>query len=240
MFKKILISGLVAVVALGIVVSAYNVIAGPAASEENAVVASAPESVPALAASEQSGPLGATPVADPAAGALTRGSGQPVGAASQGSNWQSEALAQGNGQGNRYGQGGQGQGGQGQGGQGQGGQGQGGQGQAQGAGSGVPNPQAAQNELLTLHGVVSNYTTSGFTLITDDGQSVFVQLGNQSFVANLGIALQEGEAVTLVGFYETSDTFALSALTQDATGQTYTLRDQASGRPLWAGGPKNH
>lgn len=236
MFKKVLISGLVAIVALGILVSAYNVIAGPAASEAS-VARGAGQSVPPLAASEQSGALSAAPQADPGLGAAAQGSGQPLGAASRGSDWQSDAVGQGAGQGSRFGQGGQGQGGQGQGGRGQGGQGQGRSGQ--GAGSGVPNPQAAQNESLTLHGVVSNYTAAGFTLITDDGQSVAVQLGNQRFVNDLGMALQDGAVVTLVGFYEAGGAFAPSTLTLDLTGQTYTLRDQASGRPLWAGGPKN-
>jgi hypothetical protein len=142
-----------------------------------------------------------------------------------GSSWQSQAGTQG-GLGGQYGQGGRGRG----------------QGAGNGAGtnSGNPSPQAAQNEIVTLHGVVGAYTAPNLTLITDDGQTIFAQMGNQRFVTDLGIGLKEGAAVTLVGFFETSDTFAISSLTLDADGQVYNLRDQATGRPMWAGGPKNH
>jgi hypothetical protein len=224
MFKKVLIFGLVAVVVVAVAVSAYNVVAGSNNSDQSNLTSSDTASV--------------APLADPQASTRAQGNGSEAGVASQGSGWQSGSATQNAGQGNRYGQNGQGQGGQGQGGRGQG------QGQAasQGAGAqqGVPNPQAAQNETVTLNGVVSNYAAPNFTLITDDGQSVAVQLGNQRYVSNQGIVLQEGEAVTLVGFYETSDSFAVSQITLDASGQTIALRDLTTGRPLWAGGGNNH
>lgn len=228
MFKKVLIFGLVAVVVVAVAVSVYNVVAG----SENSDKSSASNSV------SSSDVVSIAPVDDPQAGATAQGNGSQANAASQGSGWQSDAAPQSGGQG----QGGrdQGQGSRGQGGNGQGGRGQG-QGSSQGAGAqtGVPDPQAAQNETITLHGVVSNFAAPNFTLITDDGQSVSVQLGNQRFVSDQGIVLQEGEAVTLTGFYETSNSFAVSQMTLEASGQSFSLRDQATGRPLWAGGPKN-
>jgi hypothetical protein len=220
MIKKILVISLVAVVAIGVAFSAYNVFAGPASAEGNSVASSAP------AVASDVNPTQSAPIHDPVAGTAAQGSGQQAGAYTQEFNGQGQSTTQGGGQGGGNGQGSRGQGY--------------GASRGAGTGTGVPDPQAAQNETLTLHGVVSNYAAPNFTLITDDGQSVAVQLGNQRFVSDLGIALQEGDVVTLVGFYETGDTFAASALTLDASGQTYTLRDQASGRPLWAGGPKNH
>jgi hypothetical protein len=229
MFKRILIVGLIAVVVIAIAVSTYNVIAGSASEEMSSAVTSTPVSYPVAGTAE--------PVANPQVGAYAQGTGEQASAAGQSTGAQAggagqsrgrqiDAAAQSGGQGKRYGQGGRGQG----------------QASSQGAGAqaGVPNPQAVQNEAVTLHGVVSNYTAPSFTLITDDGQSVAIQLGNQGFVSNLGITLQAGDTVTVVGFYETGDSFAASTLTLDASGETYVLRDQASGRPMWAGGPKNH
>jgi hypothetical protein len=222
MIKKILVISLVAVVAIGVAFSAYNVFAGPASGEKDAVTSSAP-----AVASDQSLAASA-PVHEPASGAAAQGTGRQAGAYAQDFSAQGQST-----------QGG-GQGGRGQGGRGQGSSGQGyGAARGQGAGTGVADPQAAQKEIITLHGVVNSYLAPNFTLLTDDGQSVMVQLGNQRFVSDLGIVLQEGAAVTLTGFYETGDTFAASSLTLDASGQTYSLRDQASGRPLWAGGRNN-
>jgi hypothetical protein len=199
MIKKILIFGLVAVVAVAVAFSAFNVSAGPAGGEADGGVSSAP------AIASDANPISRAPVNVPSASATAQGSGRPAGSAVQDSNWQSDTTTPSGGQGNRYGQGGQGQG----------------QGAPQGAGTGtgIPDPQAAQNESITLNGVVSNFAAPNFTLITEDGQIVAVQLGNQRFVTDQGIVLQEGDAVTLSGFFETSDSFAVSTLTLDAMGK---------------------
>jgi len=222
MVKKILVFSLVAVIVIAVGVSAYNVFAGSAGREGDGAVSSDPVSVLGDNAFSND------QLDDPAASAAAQGSGRQASAAAQDSNRQGQTPAQSGGQGGRFGQGGRGQGQ--------------GQGATQGAGTqtGVPKPQAGQKESITLHGVVSNFAAPNFTLITDDGQTVAVQLGNQRFVSDLGMVLQEGDAVTVVGFYETSDSFAVSTLTLDANGQVYMLRDQATGRPMWAGGPKNH
>jgi hypothetical protein len=216
MLKKVMVFSLMTVIAIAVGVSALNVFASQADGVENAAVSSAPVNDLVAGAGAQAG---------------SRGGKTDTG----GGSWQSQTPTQG-GQGGRYGQGGNGQGGNGQGGRGQG------QGAGNGAGtnSGIPSPQAAQNEIVTLQGVVSTYAAPNLTLLTDDGQTVFAQMGNQRFVSDLGIELQAGAAVTLVGFFETSDTFAIISLTLDADGTTYTLRDQGTGRPMWAGGPKNH
>jgi hypothetical protein len=218
MIKKVLVISLLAVVGLGVAFSAYNVFAGKGSAESAGGASGAP------AVASASDLASGAPVKEPAAGASTRGSGRQQDSYPQDLNGQ--APTQGGSQGRQNGQGSRGQG----------------HGASRGAGlsGGVPNSQAAQNETITLHGVVSAFAAPNFTLITDDGQSVAVQLGNQRFVSELGIALQQGEGITLVGFYESAGAFAASSITLDATGQTYDLRDQASGRPLWAGGSKNH
>ena len=91
-------------------------------------------------------------------------------------------------------------------------------------------------ELVTYSGTVSAYVMPQFTLLTSDGQAILTQLGNQSYVASLGLVLQDGDAVTVTGFIDASGALAVTSITIQSTGVTYTLRDVASGRPAWAGG----
>ncbi len=141
----------------------------------------------------------------------------------------------GNGNQGGQGQGGQGQGGQGQGqnGQGQGGQGQGRQGQSnQGQGQGT----AASLNLAgatTLSGTVTAYDTFTLTILTVDGQTLTVQLGNARYASGIGFNPQIGQTVTVYGFPDPQGIF--SAITVTLEGQVYTFRDE-TGRPLWMGG----
>ena len=91
-------------------------------------------------------------------------------------------------------------------------------------------------ELVTYSGTVSAYALPQFTLLTSDGQAILTQLGNQSYVASLGLVLQDGDAVTVTGFIDASGALAVTSITIQSTGVTYTLRDASSGRPAWAGG----
>lgn len=102
----------------------------------------------------------------------------------------------------------------------------------------TPNPQNGMSELLTFSGTVSNYAAPKFTLTTSDGQIINAQLGNQNYVSSLGLTLTDGETVTVVGYWDTSGSFAIQQITVNSTGQTFTLRDDL-GRPLWRGGA-NH
>jgi hypothetical protein len=127
-------------------------------------------------------------------------------------------YGQGNGaqaQGNRYGQ-------------------QGGQGQA--SGSGVPQVQAQANlaNVSTLSGTVSAYAYGTLTIVTDDGQTVGIQLGSQRYVASLGFHPQTGQHLTVTGFPGDQGLFAAIQIVLD-DGTTYTFR-QDTGRPAWAGG----
>jgi hypothetical protein len=130
----------------------------------------------------------------------------------------------GQGQGQGGGQGGNGQGGQGQGGhgQGQGMQGQGGMGQANVAGA------------TTIHGVVNSFDGFGIGMTADDGQVLYVQLGNSNYIQSIGFAPQAGTSVTVNGFIGDQGSYTAITVTIDGTGQVYTFRD-ANGRPMWAG-----
>lgn len=102
-----------------------------------------------------------------------------------------------------------------------------------------PNPQNGLSDWVTLQGTVTNIALPEFTLVTADGASIIVQLGNPNYLDQIGLTLSEGEAVTLTGAYDANGALAVSSLTNDTTGATYTLRDP-NGRPAWAGGKGNH
>jgi len=75
----------------------------------------------------------------------------------------------------------------------------------------------------------------GVSLTLDDGQALYVQLGNPSYVQSIGFAPQIGEAVSVNGFIGDQNSYNAITITLDSNGQTFTFRD-ASGRPSWAGG----
>ncbi len=102
--------------------------------------------------------------------------------------------------------------------------------------TGTPQVQAQGNlaNLTNLHGTVSAYAYGTLALVTDDGQTVGVQLGNQSYVASLGFNPQVGQALTVSGFPGEQGLFSATSITLD-NGVTFTFRE-SSGRPGWAGG----
>lgn len=95
-------------------------------------------------------------------------------------------------------------------------------------------PQGNLSNLTNLHGTVSAYAYGTLTLVTDDGQTVGVQLGNQSYVASLGFNPQVGQALTVSGFPGEQGLFSATSITLD-NGMTFTFRE-STGRPGWAGG----
>ena len=99
--------------------------------------------------------------------------------------------------------------------------------------SGVP--QADISSAVTVHGVVSSYDTMGMSFTTDDGQIVYVDTGNPRYSQSLGFAPQVGEGVTVVMFYGDQGVNSAISITMDATGITYTFRNEL-GQPLWTGG----
>ena len=129
-------------------------------------------------------------------------------------------------------QGGNGQ----QGGNGNGNSGSNGQaGQSQ-VGSGVP--QANISGAVTVHGVVNSYDGMGISFTADDGQALYVDTGNMRYSQSLGFAPVAGDGVTVVMFYGDQGVNSAISVTMDATGMTYTFRNE-TGQPLWAGGNGN-
>lgn len=119
----------------------------------------------------------------------------------------------------------------GQNGNGQGATGGNGQGnQGQGGGVGMANVTGA----TTVHGVVASFDGYGVGMTTDDGQTLYVQLGNYTYTQSIGFAPQVGAGLTVNGFTGDQGAFTAITITLD-NGQTYTFRE-ATGRPAWAGG----
>ena len=100
-------------------------------------------------------------------------------------------------------------------------------------GSNVPQPQADISGASTIVGTVSAYDLVNLTVLTNDGQTIMVQLGNSIYSQSIGFNPLVGQSVTVVGFPGGQDLF--SAINVIVDGQTYTFRDEL-GRPLWAGG----
>lgn len=114
--------------------------------------------------------------------------------------------------------------------------GQGGQ-AAQGAvGSGIP--QANISGVSTVHGVVNSFDTMGISITSDNGQALYVQLGNPRYNQSIGFAPQAGEGVTVVMFPGVQGLNSAISVTMDATGMVYSFRSE-TGQPLWSGGNGN-
>lgn len=113
-----------------------------------------------------------------------------------------------------------------------------GQGNGQANGSGIPQAQAQANlgAVNTFHGTVSAFDYGTLTIVTDEGQSVGVQLGNSNYATSLGFAPQPGAGITVTAFPgDQAGLLSAISVTLD-NGQTYNFRDGSTGRPLWAGG----
>ncbi|HND93478.1 MAG TPA: DUF2202 domain-containing protein, partial [Anaerolineales bacterium] len=108
--------------------------------------------------------------------------------------------------------------------------GQAGQGQV---GSGVP--QANISGAVTIHGVVNSYDGMGISFTADDGQVLYVDTGNMRYSQSIGFAPVAGEGMTVVMFLGDQGTNSAISVTVDATGMTYTFRNE-TGQPLWVGG----
>ena len=107
----------------------------------------------------------------------------------------------------------------------------------QSTGSGLPQVQAQANlaGATIVHGTVVSYDLTGLSITLDDGQALYVQLGNSRYSQSIGFAPQIGEGVTVNGFPGDQGLYSANTITLDSTGQTFSFRD-GNGRPLWAGG----
>jgi len=99
--------------------------------------------------------------------------------------------------------------------------------------SGVPQANIAG--ATTVHGVVNSFDLTGINITTDDGQVLYVQLGNSRYTQSIGFAPVAGEGLTVVMFPGDQNMYSAISVTVDSTGMTYTFRSE-TGQPLWAGG----
>jgi hypothetical protein len=110
--------------------------------------------------------------------------------------------------------------------------------QTAGGGRGGGNHNGASEsppEVTTLHGTVSGYDPRELSITADDGQSLYIELGNTRYNRSIGFAPQIRERVSVQAFIPGSKTdYNAITVTLDSTGQTYAFRD-ALGNPLWAG-----
>ncbi len=110
--------------------------------------------------------------------------------------------------------------------------------QTESSGRGAGNRDGASEsppEVTVLHGSVSSNDRRGVTIVTVDGQSIYVELGNPRYNRSIGFAPQVGEQVTVQAFIpERKTSYSGIIVTFDRTGQVYVFRD-ALGQPLWSG-----
>lgn len=110
-----------------------------------------------------------------------------------------------------------------------GGRGQGGAGLGDGTGTG----QAVVEEWVTLEGTVTGVDADALTVKAANGETVTVENRAWTYAQSQGFSAQNGDKVTVVGFYE-DGTLEVGKITDQTNGQQVSLRDE-NGRPLWAG-----
>lgn len=98
---------------------------------------------------------------------------------------------------------------------------------------GVPDPQAAVDEWITVSGVVKSIEGTEITVATTDGEEIVLQLGPEHFWTSQAVVLEPGMEVEVTAFDE-DGTLTAGEILLIATGERIALRD-ANGRPLWTG-----
>jgi hypothetical protein len=93
--------------------------------------------------------------------------------------------------------------------------------------------QAEVDEWITLEGTVSAVDDTSMLVTTVEGETVTIENRAWSFAQEAGFAVQSGDRVRLVGFYEDGD-LEVGTIENLSSGIQVQLRE-ASGRPLWAG-----
>lgn len=93
----------------------------------------------------------------------------------------------------------------------------------------------AIKELVTIEATVESIASELWVLRLDDGSTIEVEGRSLSYMASKGFEVEEGQSLSLVGFYETPESFEISQLTNLDSGETIILRG-ADGRPVWGKG----
>jgi len=90
-----------------------------------------------------------------------------------------------------------------------------------------------QDEWLTIHGYVVDYTDNTLTIRTEDGETLEVGLGPLGYWLAHSIAFSPEDEVRMRGFYNNEE-FEPAEIVNLTTGESVILRD-ADGAPLWRG-----
>jgi hypothetical protein len=89
--------------------------------------------------------------------------------------------------------------------------------------------------LVTLTGTVESVASELWVLRLEDGSTIEVEGRSLTYMASKGFDVEEGQSLSMVGFYETPESFEISQLTNLDSGETIILRG-ADGRPVWGKG----
>ncbi|RJP52791.1 MAG: hypothetical protein C4583_05990 [Anaerolineaceae bacterium] len=106
--------------------------------------------------------------------------------------------------------------------------------QTQGGGVQNHGGEGEAISIISLAGAVSEFDSTRFEIIADDGQIIPIEIGNSHYIQSIGFAPQVGERVRVDGFWDENGGFSAITVTRESTGWVYPFRD-ASGHPLWAG-----
>ena len=100
---------------------------------------------------------------------------------------------------------------------------------------GTASEDLVVKELITLHATAEAIVSDLWSLRLDDGNLVEVEGRALVYMASNDFVVEEGQSLSLVGFYETPESFEISQVTNLDSGKTITLRG-ADGRPVWGKG----
>ncbi len=98
----------------------------------------------------------------------------------------------------------------------------------------VVSAQNTMGDPWQAEGVITTLDDFGFTLSTTSGE-YFVELGPPTYWQTQGITLNQGDPVSVQGFYNGQQ---VHAQTMNANGAELVIRTE-SGQPMWAGGADN-
>jgi len=93
----------------------------------------------------------------------------------------------------------------------------------------------AINDLVTIEATVESIASELWVLRLEDGSTIEVEGRSLTYMASKGFEVEEGQSLSMVGFYETPESFEISQLTNLDSGETIILRG-ADGRPVWGKG----
>lgn len=106
-------------------------------------------------------------------------------------------------------------------------------GASNGAGTGVPDPQAEVQVWLSLSGTVASVSDLEVVIQLQEGGQLVLEGRSLSYALEQGLRFQTGDQLMLAAFDE-NGSYEVGGIQNLSNGQVTLLREE-SGRPLWAG-----